>query len=187
MRTKLQEGAYPTWNSVQTDLETMFNNAMVFNAPTTPYHTKARPPSSRPDDVSSSACQSLTRESSGRQPAPSLCANEVLFVCLAYLLPMMYFERSRLVLDLGSSSMCLDSGLFNYYNCFLQARELMGIARKRLQSVKATGQLDARGRKSGAAAKPPPAAPPASLAPLSERRTERRSAAGKQEKAAKPK
>lgn len=38
MRAKLGEGEYPSWSSVQTDLETMFNNAMVFNAPTTPYH-----------------------------------------------------------------------------------------------------------------------------------------------------
>ena len=42
MREKLGEGQYPSWTSVQTDLETMFNNAMVFNAPTTPYHKQVQ-------------------------------------------------------------------------------------------------------------------------------------------------
>ena len=40
MQTRQLKGEYPTWDVVQSDLETMFNNAMVFNAPTTPYHQK---------------------------------------------------------------------------------------------------------------------------------------------------
>ena len=40
MQTRLLKGEYPTWDVVQSDLETMFNNAMVFNAPSTPYHQK---------------------------------------------------------------------------------------------------------------------------------------------------
>ena len=64
----------------------------------------------------------------------------------------------------------------------------MGIAKKLLQLVKTTGQLDARGRKPGGTAKPP-AAPPAaaSLPPLGERRTERRIAGTKPERPSKPK
>ncbi len=40
MRTRMLKGEYDTWGTVQSDLETMFNNAMVFNGPTTPYHQK---------------------------------------------------------------------------------------------------------------------------------------------------
>lgn len=43
MREKLTDGAYPTWTAVQTDLETMFNNAMIFNGPATQYHQKVGP------------------------------------------------------------------------------------------------------------------------------------------------
>ena len=64
---------------------------------------------------------------------------------------------------------------------------MMGVAKKMLQAVKTTGQLDARGRKPGAASKPPAAASAAGLPLLGERRTERRLAASKPEKIAKPK
>lgn len=65
---------------------------------------------------------------------------------------------------------------------------MMGIAKKLLQLVKTTGQLDARGRKPGGTAKAPPAAPAAaSLPPLGDRRTERRVAGPKQERPSKPK
>jgi len=40
MQTRMLKGEYATWDVVQADLETMFNNAMVFNLPTTPYHQK---------------------------------------------------------------------------------------------------------------------------------------------------
>lgn len=71
----------------------------------------------------------------------------------------------------------------------LQAREMMGVAKKLLQIVKTTGQLDARGRKPGSTAKAPSSAAQANLPPLPERRTERRASAvaSKQEKVAKPK
>ena len=40
MQTSLAKGEYKSWDLVQRDLETMFNNAMVFNNPTTHYHQK---------------------------------------------------------------------------------------------------------------------------------------------------
>lgn len=65
---------------------------------------------------------------------------------------------------------------------------MMGIAKKLLQLVRTTGQLDARGRKSGTGnTKPPAAAAAAPLPPLGERRTERRLAGPKPEKPSKPK
>jgi len=56
MRTRMLKGEYPNWGVVQGDLETMFNNAMVFNGPTTPYHQKVAPPS---PPLSSSSSQSM--------------------------------------------------------------------------------------------------------------------------------
>ena len=43
MRDRLAKEEYTSWRSVQEDLETMFNNAMVFNGPKTPYHLKVGP------------------------------------------------------------------------------------------------------------------------------------------------
>ena len=64
----------------------------------------------------------------------------------------------------------------------------MGLAKKMLLTLKTTGQLDARGRKSGLQPKAQaPAAAAADLPPLPERRTERRLAATKTEKPVKPK
>ena len=40
MRERLEKYEYPSWQPVQEDLETMFNNAMVYNPPASPYHLK---------------------------------------------------------------------------------------------------------------------------------------------------
>ena len=40
MRERLEMYEYASWQPVQEDLETMFNNAMVYNPPTSPYHLK---------------------------------------------------------------------------------------------------------------------------------------------------
>ena len=40
VRKRLEKYEYSSWQPVQEDLETMFNNAMVYNPPTSPYHLK---------------------------------------------------------------------------------------------------------------------------------------------------
>ena len=40
MFERLAAGEYTSWAPVQADFETMFNNAMVYNAPDTIYHRK---------------------------------------------------------------------------------------------------------------------------------------------------
>lgn len=40
IHASLKDGLYASWEAVQRDLETMFNNAMVFNEPNTHYHQK---------------------------------------------------------------------------------------------------------------------------------------------------
>lgn len=41
MRERLAKGSYSAWAGVQEDLESIFNNAMVYNGPLSPYHLKA--------------------------------------------------------------------------------------------------------------------------------------------------
>lgn len=65
MRERLAAGDYTAWIIVQQDLETMFNNAMVFNAPASVYHQKARPWSSHPSQGSLSMTTCLSTFPSG--------------------------------------------------------------------------------------------------------------------------
>lgn len=38
IRRKMDAGDYLTWDAFQADMETMFNNAMIYNTPDTIYH-----------------------------------------------------------------------------------------------------------------------------------------------------
>ena len=70
----------------------------------------------------------------------------------------------------------------------LQAREMMGIAKKMVLALRTTGQIDGRGRgrKPGSTTQLPGV--PASLgAPLAERRTERRAPGARAERVVKTK
>ena len=42
MHARFEAGAYSNWDALRADLDTMFSNAMTFNAPTTVYHKQAR-------------------------------------------------------------------------------------------------------------------------------------------------
>lgn len=44
MHARFEAGAYANWDALRADLDTMFSNAMTFNAPTTVYHKQARLP-----------------------------------------------------------------------------------------------------------------------------------------------
>ena len=42
MHARFEAGAYGNWDALRADLDTMFSNAMTFNAPATVYHKQAR-------------------------------------------------------------------------------------------------------------------------------------------------
>ena len=44
MHARFEAGAYSNWDALRADLDTMFSNAMTFNAPATVYHKQARSP-----------------------------------------------------------------------------------------------------------------------------------------------
>ena len=71
MHARFEAGAYSNWDALRADLDTMFSNAMTFNAPATVYHKQARYSS---DPVHSHSQGHLGIRERTRHCLPQACA-----------------------------------------------------------------------------------------------------------------